>query len=163
MEKLNNPFITKTNLDFNKMESTKINEHNNQVYLKSNVDFHEFNMHNYIWNLGIVNVPRIISYDKTNKTLQMEKIPELSVSDMYGESYSDVPETITEQIRKIIQTLKSHNIIYPDITGYNFIEHDGEIWIIDWEHAYFGFGSAQSNWFVDEFIAGYKSWNPDFA
>ena len=101
MEKLNKLIITKTNLDYNKMESAKTSEHNNQVYLKSKVDFHEFNMHNYIWNLGIVNVPRIISYDKTNKILQMEKIPELSVSDTYGESYSDVPETITKQIRKI--------------------------------------------------------------
>ena len=133
------------------------------IYTKSNVNFHEYNMHNYVWNLGIVNTPQIISYDKTNKILQMEKISGLSVSDMYGEAYTNVPGETTSKIRDIILILKSHNIIYPDITGYNFIEHDGSVWIIDWEHAYFGFGSAQSNWFVDKFVAGCESWNPDFA
>ena len=133
------------------------------IYVKYHVDFHEYNMHNYIWNLGIVNVPKIISYDKTNKTLQMEKIPGLSVSDMHGEAYANVPAKTTSKIRDIILILKSHNIIYPDITGYNFIEHDGSVWIIDWEHAYFGFGPTQSNWFVDKFVSGCKSWNPDFA
>ena len=75
----------------NLMESIK-NEHNNQVYIKSHVEFHEYNMHNYIWNLGITNVPKIISYDKKTKTLHMEKIPGLSVSDMYGEAYKNVPK-----------------------------------------------------------------------
>lgn len=145
------------------MESIKKNEHNNQVYIKSHVEFHEYNMHNYIWNLGVVNVPEIISYDKKTKTLQMKKIPGLSVSDMYGEAFTNVPKKITHKIRDIIFILKSHNIIFPDITGYNFIERDGDIWIIDFEHAYFGFNPAQSNWFVDDFLAGIESWNPDFA
>jgi tRNA A-37 threonylcarbamoyl transferase component Bud32 len=144
------------------MKSFKANEQNNQVYIKSHVEFHEYNMHNYIWNLGIANVPEIISYDKKTKTLQMEKIPGLSVSDMYGEAFTNAPDAITNKIRDIILILKSHNIIYPDITGYNFIERDGSIWIIDFEHAYFGFDPTQSNWFVDEFISGRKSWNPDF-
>ncbi len=133
------------------------------IYTKSNVDFHEYNMHNYIYHMGIVNVPIIVSYNKKTKQMEMEKIPAMCVADMYGESFSNLPDGLRDQIRHIIQILKSHNIIYPDITGYNFIEHKEKIYIIDFEHAFFGYEPTQSNWFVDEFISGLDTWNPDFA
>ena len=136
---------------------------NNTIYTKSNVEFHEYNMHNYIQQLNIVLVPKIINYDRHTKTMQMEKIPGMSVSDFYGEEFEKVPNNIIDRIRNIIHTLKLNNIIYPDITGYNFIKSKGEMLIIDFEHAYFGFNHTQSDPFVDEFLNGIESWNPDFA
>ena len=135
----------------------------NTIYTKSNVEFHEYNMHNYIHNLDIVSVPKIINYNRQTKTMQMEQIPGMSVSDFYGEDFSAVPDNVTAQIRNIIQDLKSNNIIYPDLTGYNFIELNNTVWIIDFEHAYFGFNPAQSDTFVEEFLNGMESWNPEFA
>ena len=52
----------------------------NTIYIKSNVEFHEYNMHNYIQHLNILPVPKILKYDKQTKTMQMEKIKGMSVS-----------------------------------------------------------------------------------
>jgi tRNA A-37 threonylcarbamoyl transferase component Bud32 len=103
------------------------NKYEQDVYSKLNVEFHEYNMHNYIYHLGIANVPKIISYNKKTKLMEMEKIPSMCVADIYGENFSDLPDWIKKQIIHIIQTLKFHNIIYPDITGYNFIEYKENI------------------------------------
>ena len=136
---------------------------NRDYFTKLNVDLHEYNMHNYIVHLNILNVPKIINYDSKTKIIQMEKISGMSVADFYGESFESVPNSIISQIRKIIQILKLNNIIYPDITGYNFIlDSDNNIWIIDFEHAKFGFVQSQSDNFVDSFIEGTNGWNPEF-
>jgi tRNA A-37 threonylcarbamoyl transferase component Bud32 len=136
---------------------------NRDYFTKLNVDLHEYNMHNYIVHLNILNVPKIINYDSKTKIIQMEKISGMSVADFYGESFESVPNSIISQIRKIIQILKLNNIIYPDITGYNFIlDSDSNIWIIDFEHAKFGFVQSQSDNFVDNFIEGTNGWNPEF-
>ncbi len=136
---------------------------NRDYFTKLNVDLHEYNMHNYIVHLNILNVPKIINYDSKTKIMQMEKISGMSVADFYGESFESVPNSIISQIRKIIQILKLNNIIYPDITGYNFIlDSDNNIWIIDFEHAKFGFVQSQSDNFVDNFIEGTNGWNPEF-
>ncbi len=132
-------------------------------YIKLNVELHEYNMHNYIEHLNILNVPKIINYDSKRKIMQIEKINGITIVDFYGESFESVPNNIINQIRKIIETLKKNNIVYPDITGYNFIiDLDENIWIIDFEHARFGFNSSQSDEFVDNFIKGINSWNPEF-
>jgi tRNA A-37 threonylcarbamoyl transferase component Bud32 len=139
-----------------------INE--NTIYTKINVELHEYNMHNYIQHLNIVSVPKILNYNRQTKTMQMEKIPGMSVSDFYGEDFSAVPNNVITQIRNIIQDLKTNNIIYPDITGYNFIELNNAVCIIDFEHAYFGFNSTQSDQFVNEFLHGTNTtWNPEFV
>lgn len=134
----------------------------NQVYIKSQVELHEYNMHNYIYHLNVVNTPKPIWYDIAKKRLVIEQIPAMSVADMYGEHFSAIPLDIIREIRNIIKTLKIHNIIYPDITGYNFIKYNNQVYIIDFEHARFGFGPEQSDHFVDNFINNYNSWNPDF-
>jgi tRNA A-37 threonylcarbamoyl transferase component Bud32 len=117
-------------------------------------------MHNFISNLKILNVPKIINYDKKLKQMTMEKIPAMSLSDYYGESIDQVqdspcgfstakiaPEqTIVKEVRQIIGKLQANNITYPDITGYNFINFNDKIWIID----------------VNEFVKGLNSWNPYF-
>jgi tRNA A-37 threonylcarbamoyl transferase component Bud32 len=135
---------------------------NTNIYVKNDVDLHEYNMHNYIQHLDIVPVPKVIDYNIKTKQMKMEKIQGMSVADFYGESFESVPEHIIQQIRQIIQKLKSNNIIYPDITGYNFIESNGKVWVIDFEHTRFCFGPTQSIKFVNNFIDGIKSWNPDF-
>lgn len=138
------------------------------IFVKSYVSFKEFMMHDYIYNLsqasnGILNVPKIINYDVETNVLTMENIPNMCVSDYYGEKSSDISPELFTAIREVIRYLYDNHIIYPDITGYNFIEHEGKLWIVDFEHS--DFESYQRNIFVDEFINNddYNLWNPWFA
>lgn len=137
-------------------------------YIKPNVSFKEFMMHEYIYNLsiasnGILNVPKIIDYDVLNKIMTMENIPHMCVADFYGDQESDISTDLFDQIREVIRFLYKNHIIYPDITAYNFIEHDGKLWIIDFEHS--DFRSDEKNIFVDQFVGDdeYNKWNPWFA
>ena len=139
-----------------------------EVYVKSDVGMHEYIMHKHIYELNILNIPRIISYDYHNKILTMEKVPNLNISDFYGEEINQVPSDVILKIREIIKRLLDNGIEYPDITGYNFIEGYGgipEIWIIDFEHANFTDCSNKkiNNYeFIINFINGLNSWNPEF-
>jgi tRNA A-37 threonylcarbamoyl transferase component Bud32 len=128
-------------------------------YTKYGVKQHEYDVHKYVYNLKLekVNVPKIISYDKEKEIMVMHKINALNLSDMFGENASDIDEYYFDEIRTIIQTLSDNGIEYPDITGYNFIEHANKIWIIDFEHAHI------RDTFVDKFIQGRNKWNPRFA
>lgn len=133
-------------------------------YIKQKVEENEFNMHKYVYNLNLFNVPKIISYDKENKVMTMEKINGMNVSDMYGENAEDVPDEIFEIIVNIIKTLKTHGVEYPDITGYNFIEDKnsyGKIWIIDFEHSKININITNPN--IISICNYVKKWNPDFA
>jgi tRNA A-37 threonylcarbamoyl transferase component Bud32 len=137
-------------------------------YIKHNVYFKEFMMHEYIYNLsiasnGILNVPKILDYDVLNKIMTMENIPHMCVADFYGDQESDISTDLFDEIRKVIRFLYENHIIYPDITAYNFIEHDGKLWIIDFEHS--DFRSDKKNIFVDQFVGDdeYNKWNPWFA
>jgi tRNA A-37 threonylcarbamoyl transferase component Bud32 len=136
------------------------------VYIKHNVGMHEYVMHKHIYELNILNVPRIISYDYHNKILTMEKLNNMSISDLYGEEIYQVPTDVTNKIRQIIKRLLDNEIEYPDITGYNFIEEFGEIWIIDFEHTKFidkdSIKKTNNYEFIINFINGLKSWNPEF-
>jgi len=135
------------------------------VYIKNNVTIHEYIMHKYIYELNIVNVPEIISYDYHNKILTIKKINNMSISDFYGEEITQVPINIIDKIRKIIKKLHDNEIEYPDITGYNFIECSDEIWIIDFEHTkFFDNNNNKSKYyeFIIKFINGLNSWNPEF-
>ena len=136
------------------MDTTEIS-----TYTKYGVKQHEYDVHKYVYNLKLekVNVPKIISYDKQKEIMVMHKINALNLSDMFGEKSSDIDEYYFDEIRTIIKTLSDNGIEYPDITGYNFIEHDTKIWIIDFEHAHI------RDTFVDKFIQGRNKWNPRFA
>lgn len=136
------------------MDTTEIS-----TYTKYGVKQHEYDVHKYVYNLKLekVNVPKIISYDKEKEIMVMHKINALNLSDMFGEKSSDIDEYYFDEIRTIIKTLSDNGIEYPDITGYNFIEHDNKIWIIDFEHAHI------RDTFVDKFIQGRNKWNPRFA
>ena len=136
------------------MDTTEIS-----TYTKYGVKQHEYDVHKYVYNLKLenVNVPKIISYDKQKEIMVMHKINALNLSDMFGEKSSDIDEYYFDEIRTIIKTLSDNGIEYPDITGYNFIEHNKKIWIIDFEHAHI------RDTFVNKFIQGRNKWNPRFA
>ena len=137
-------------------------------YIKHNVSFKEFMMHEYIYNLsiassGLLNVPKINDYDVETQVMTMENIPNMCVADYYGEKESNISADLFAQIRTIIRFLYENHIIYPDITGYNFIEYDDKLWIIDFEHS--DFKSHVRDVFVDEFVSDddYNKWTPGFA
>ena len=136
-------------------------ESNTKVYIKKNVKEHEYNMHKHVYELNIVNTPKIISYDNKTEVMIMEKIDNMNLSDMHGEEDRMIDEYYFDEIRTIIKTLAENNIEYPDITGYNFIEYDNKIWIIDFEHSSI-FKKNMKSTFVNKFISGANRWNPDF-
>lgn len=134
-------------------------------YIKNNVSFKEFMMHEYIYNLseaseGILNVPKITNYDVENHTMTMENIPFMCVSDYYGENAADITPELFARIREVIRFLYDNHIVYPDITGYNFIEYGDKLWIIDFEHS--DFRTFHPNIFVEEFVKkdNFNKWNP---
>ena len=106
-----------------------------EVYIKSNVLPHEYYMHKYVYELGIVNIPKIIAYDHERHVLVIEKIKNMCISDWYGAESNKIEPELFDKIRNIIKKLADNNIEYSDITGYNFIEHNNQIWIIDFEHS----------------------------
>ena len=133
---------------------------NNQFYIKTNVSLREYKIHNYVYNLNIVKIPKIYEYNVKDKTMKMEKIPNMNIADMYGEEAININNKLFNKIRKIIKTLYLHNIEYIDITGYNFIEYKNKVWIIDFEHASFKF--IITNKFLKKFIKGENKWNEKF-
>lgn len=136
----------------------------NNRFIKSNVEFTEYAIHKIVYSLGIVNVPKIIHYDKEKKQLTMQKIHNDCLSNIYGENAYDIPLHIFSQVRNIITNLHYHHIEYPDITGYNFMEdHSGKIWIIDFGHAKCrDIHDTTENPFIIDFINGLNEWNPEF-
>lgn len=132
-------------------------------FTKQNVSEKEYKIQSILYNANIVNVPRPYTYDNNTQTLKMRNIPNLSIADMYGEEFYKVPKDISEQIRNIITTLYQYGLEYPDITGYNFIEYQNKVWIIDFEHAQFNNDKQTYDPFILKFIEGVNSWNPRFA
>jgi hypothetical protein len=53
-------------------------------------------------------------------------------------------------------------IEYIDITGYNFIEKKGKVYIIDFGDAIYKKKDKEMNWFLSYFLGGHNGWNPDF-
>ncbi len=143
-------------------EMNKLIEKTPHIFVKENVSHHEYTSQRMISNMEKFNVPKIYGYNEETKRMVMQKIYGMSVSDMYGEKGKDVPEDIYDQIREIIKYLYNMDIIYPDITGYNFILHEDKIWIIDFEHVAFGKNFKKDHPFVKKFINGHNGWNPKF-
>jgi tRNA A-37 threonylcarbamoyl transferase component Bud32 len=129
-------------------------------YTKENVSLKEYTIHKYVYDLGIVNIPKVVSYDKKTKQMKMIRVGIMNVSDFYGADAKDISEELFDKIRAVIQTLYDHNILYIDITGYNFIECGNKLWIIDFEHA--RYNAKRKNKFVEKFLAGANEWNPEF-
>jgi len=135
-----------------------------EYYIKENVSEHEFNMYEHVYNLQIINIPKPIYYNKSQKTMKTVRIPSINISDFYGELSIHINNELFSRIRNVIKLLFENDIVYPDITGYNFIEYNGKIWIIDFEHSYInkkGKGVYQDE-FIKQFLDGYNGWNPEF-
>ena len=96
----------------------------------------------------------------------MEKIEGDDLSVKYGTDEDNIPEDIWDQIRDILWTLyEDESIEYIDIAARNFIEKEGKVYIIDFEHAYYANkedNEYKINWFLEDFLDGINMWNPDF-
>ena len=135
----------------------------NTYYVKQNVNHREYFMQKYVYQLDIVNVPEIIEYNDESKIMVMKKVGKYNLSDQYGENATNVPKELFDQVIKIVRTLVLHNIEYPDLTGYNFVEDsNGKIWIIDFEHSSLMTSKQMNNIHIQNICNGYKKWNPDF-
>jgi len=115
--------------------------------------------------------PKIISSNITHANINdkyighiiMEDLDEMCVADKYGEDPNDIPKIIWDQIRTIVRILYNEEVIeYIDITGYNFIEKNGKIYIIDFGDAIYTKKYCEMNWFLSYFLSGNNEWNPDF-
>ena len=131
-------------------------------YIKENVSLNEYQIHQHVYDLNIVNIPKIISYNEKTKQMTMVKVGKMNVSDFYGDLAENIDDELFSKIRKIIKTLYDNNILYIDITGYNFIEDEenDKLWIIDFEHA--TLNPKIKNDFVEKFLKGVNEWNPEF-
>lgn len=133
-------------------------------FVKQNVSKHEYIMQKHVYDLDILNVPRIISYDENSQTMVMEGIKGMNISDMYGENIENVPDEIFGMVQIIIKKLKRNNIEYPDITGYNFIEDRTEyskIWVIDFEHSKIN-NNITNPYIISICDNNVNEWNPEF-
>tara|TARA_B110000967_G_scaffold209836_2_gene267991 strand:- start:1211 stop:1642 length:432 start_codon:yes stop_codon:yes gene_type:complete len=136
--------------------------HPNIYYVKQNVNHTEYFMHKYVYQLGIVNMPKIIEYDENSKIMVMTKVGKYNLSYMYGEEASEIPENIFDQVVIIVRNLVLNNIYYPDLTGYNFIENDGKVSIIDFEHSRLMTSTKVTNIHIQNICNGCNEWNPEF-
>jgi tRNA A-37 threonylcarbamoyl transferase component Bud32 len=142
------------------VKTLKLNNLDN-YFVKQNVEENEYKIHKYVYNLHIINTPRVVSYNKQTKTMVMQKIIGMNIADYYGTSLLEVPKSIVEEIENIIRLLTTYNIEYPDVTGYNFIlDKDEKLWIIDYGHA--AFNDNITNEYLMEVCDGIQTWNPEF-
>jgi tRNA A-37 threonylcarbamoyl transferase component Bud32 len=132
------------------------------IFIKQNVTKHEYMCHKMIYNLKKFNVPRIYSYDEKTQIMVLQKIHGLSLSDFYGEDSKNISNELFAEIRKIVEYLYNMDIIYEDITGYNFIYYQDKLWIFDFEHVKFGSKYKNTESFVNKFINGHNGWNPNY-
>jgi len=109
---------------------------------------------------------KIIFNKEDNKyigNITMEHIKEMCLADKYGEDPQNIPKIIWDQIRIILKILyNEEGIEYIDITGYNFIEKNGKVYIIDFGDAIYSKKDKEINWFLNYFLGGHNGWNPDF-
>jgi tRNA A-37 threonylcarbamoyl transferase component Bud32 len=141
---------------------------NLKTHIKQGVSPKEYYIHSELYELSKVykclNVPRILNYNQDTETMTTVCVGTSNVSDFYGEESHKVPRRIFKAVRVIIQLLYDSGVVYPDITGYNFIESKRndktKLWIFDFEHA--EVYPKKPDEFVEEFLSGTNSWNPDF-
>jgi len=149
-----------------------------KTYTKFNVSESEYLMYRQIQNLGIVNIPELIWYDQNRKIMTTRLIDSMNIADQYSDDAKCVPNNLYREIVDTINALYNNNIIYPDITGYNFIydesdPNDCKLWIIDFEHAVdIKFAASIHTDFVKKFTtwqpnhlraSALKQWNPFFT
>ena len=148
------------------MNLDKYKEQPDLYFIKHNVEHHEFLMHHYVYYLHILNVPKIYEYDSIQKILVMESINGKNLSHNWGEKATDVPHELFQKVIEIVRTLMKHQILYPDLTGYNFVQDSetyGKVWLIDFEHSSLMKSKKIDNIHILNIYNGNQVWNPDFA
>jgi tRNA A-37 threonylcarbamoyl transferase component Bud32 len=108
-----------------------------------------------------------VTYDSSKKYYEgkivMENLEEMCIADMYGENAEDLPLYIWNQMRDIVSILYyNEGIEYIDITGYNFIEKNEQVYIIDFGHAKYTKKLIPIDPFLYKFINGDNEYNPEF-
>jgi len=146
----------------------RTNDFVSEAKVKNEIRYHK--MAQRILNSnGEYKVPRILdlfwvnSYSLESKFstcyVLMERLNAMSIADFYGENPEDVPDFVWQQIWEILRVLKFNNLIYNDITPYNFmIDDDGNVYVIDFEHVTENHNSKS---IISEYV-DVKKWNPDF-
>jgi len=108
--------------------------------------------------------PRVLSTDGAT-FIEMDNLgAKNTVPNIYGEDFCKVPEDAREAIYDILRELwLRERIEYVDVTGYNFVQTDERMRIIDFGHA--AVRDELSNYFMRETFdeGGLVSWNADFA
>jgi hypothetical protein len=97
--------------------------------------------------------------------MTMDRIDAKNLAEKYGDNPEELPVWIWYDIHRIVRTLfYAGNMEYIDITPYNFMEKNGIVWCIDYEHASEREGDQPKNWFLQEFLQdnSMREWNPDF-
>tara|TARA_Y100000389_G_scaffold188243_1_gene210603 strand:- start:1730 stop:2230 length:501 start_codon:yes stop_codon:yes gene_type:complete len=136
------------------------------TFVKNNTTENEYKLQKIAFDNNIP-TPRPLSW--VNGTFTMEKVNGMSVSDFYGDTTTGM-ETIIKngtmnKIRKIVNDLRKIEIMYPDITGYNFMinEDTGDIYVVDFGHAFKMTKGQQSDCeFIINFTKSLNEWNPNF-
>ncbi len=127
----------------------------NYLFIKEKVSLREYKIYKYLNDMNLHFIPKLYRYNKKTQSLTTQKIIGLCVADFYGESFKSVPKQIISQIRDIIQELYNNGIMYPDITGYNFIvDKHSKVWIIDFEHCFYinPYQNLEDNILCDDII-----------
>ena len=94
----------------------------------------EIQLHSRVASMGLA--PPIVETDNAT-FMVMERIPAMNLADYYTPSIRRLPHYVRQQIVSILETMYLvGGIQYVDITPYNFIEYNGKVWVVDFEHAY---------------------------
>lgn len=103
-----------------------------------------------------------VEYGDNVCTIFMDDLEMMCLADKYGDKPKDIPKWIWKEIRRILKFLyEVEGIEYIDVTPYNFIEKDGKVYIIDFGHAVYA-KADNVDWFLQGFLSGENSWNPDY-
>ena len=135
------------------------------IYQKKNVEPFEATLYQYICQKQLAPVPLFIEYNPITKIMKTIKVEPMNLADMYTDDPLAIHDDIFNEIKNIVRKLFEHDIVYPDITAYNFIEdQQGKIWIIDFGDAFIRSDQTPiDDWFIS-FITDkdLKLWNPNF-
>jgi len=109
--------------------------------------------------------PKIIDtvYEDDKAIINMEFINEPCLFYKYGKYPEDIPEFVWDQMRiKLLKLYQEEGVQYFDITPYNFIEKDGNVYVIDFGHANYIYEDEEPDEFFIDFLQGENDWNYDF-
>ena len=108
--------------------------------------------------------PNVVDTDYQT-VIHMEQVGPMCIADKYGEDIEDIPIWIRREIVEHLWTLYSCcQIQYVDITPYNFIEHDGRVWVVDFGDAFRNKPRAKLHPFLKRIFDSWNltMWNPEF-